>query len=621
MSRTEVNQDNALYAKNFTFLESKVPALGKRLAGLSAAGEFGVEQARSGSPTLIYRSDGQETFLHSRYDPEQEARRWAESLGEEWDMLVLFGMGLGYHLLAVSRLYPGKRVILVENDARHLLLPFYYLDLTPLWQTDLTLVVSPDAVTAAQQVSRILFNNLGCNQLLKALPAYQTLYAAYWSDFQKEFADQLTAYQSALVTMAAHRAQWWKNYSELFLEYLESPGISTLFERFSGVPAVIVAAGPSLEKNVRLLPALHDKALILAAGSAIGPLVHYGLRPHLLLSCDPTANNYNHFAGLDGREIPLAFASSIYHRIVQEYQGPKFSFALNTMNDWPDKITGREKGVLQSGATVAVTCFDLAVRLGCDPIIFIGQDLAYSGMKTHAEGNFYARNVADGESELFLTEGNNGPVYTSKALWTMKLHLENQISAVRQERRIINATEGGAILRGAESMTLADAIERYCHPAASPAGDIILDAARQRSRLSQAESKRLAAGLAKLRGEARLCANCLTQAMAAAKLLQAGAAENTVTPKQLDKAIEKFKSLEQKVQETELFRKFIKTMMIDILSITSMTSSNKIAVAENMTDKAGHIATGFLAWFNAVAAAAGHLEREVIRPVEARLRG
>lgn len=621
MNRTAVNEDKALFDKNFAFLETKVPALSRRLANLSVAEGFEVEQARTAAPTLIYRSGGQETFLHSRYDPEQEAWRWAESLGNEWEMLVLFGMGLGYHLLAVSRLYPGKQVILVENDARHLLLPFYHLDLAPLWQTDLTLVVSPDAVVAAQQVSNILFNNLGCTQLLRALPAYQTLYASYWSAFQQEFADQLTSYQSALVTIGAHRTQLWKNYSENFLEYLESPGICDLFGMFAGAPAVIVAAGPSLEKNVHLLPGLQDKALILAAGSAIGPLTHFGIRPHLLLSCDPTENNYNHFAGLDGREVPLVFASSIYHGIVQEYRGLKFSFSLNTMNDWPDKISGREKGVLHSGATVAVTCFDLAVRLDCDPIIFIGQDLAYTGMKTHAEGNFYARAVADGESELFLTEGNNGPVYTSKGLWTMKLHLENQISAVRQERRIVNATEGGAVLRGAEAMSLADTIERHCRLPAYQVSDIILAAGRKRSRLSQAESGRLKAALAKLRREATTCSNCLAQAMVTAKPLHAGAGGRAVTSERLNEAVKNFKRLEQKVLGTELFRQFIRIMMIDFLSITAMTSSKKIAAAENTADKAGHIATGYLAWFRAVAEAAGYLEKEVIQLVAERLKG
>jgi len=620
MNGATVNADKALFARNLDLLTQKVPDLSRKLAGLSVAGEFSVERARTGSPTLVYRSDGQELLLHSRYDPEQEAWRWAESLGNEWEMLVLFGMGLGYHLLAVTSLYPGRRVILVENDARHLLLPFYYFDLAPLWQSDLTLVVSPDAVTAAQQVSRILFNNLGCNQLLKALPSYQALYGAYWSNFQKEFADQLTAYQSALVTIGAHRTQWWKNYSENFQEYLESPGISSLFGRFAGVPAVIVAAGPSLEKNVRLLPALYDKALTLAAGSAIGPLTHYAIRPHLLLSCDPTENNYNHFAGLDGYEIPLIFASSIYHRIVREYRGLKFSFALNTMNDWPDRVSGREKGVLHSGATVAVTCFDLAVRLGCDPIIFIGQDLAYSGMKTHADGNFYARAVSDGENDLFLTEGNEGPVYTNKALWTMKLHLENQISCVNRKRRIINATEGGAVLRGAEAMPLADAIERYCRNTTYSLNDTILAAARQRSSLSKAESGRLAAGLAKLRREAKTCGNCLAQAISTAKQLQAGAAGKTVTPKQVDDAVKYFKKLEQNVLGMELFRSFIKTMMIDCLAITSMTAGKKIAASEKIDEKAGHIASGFLAWFRAAAEAAGYLEQEVIRPLEARLR-
>jgi hypothetical protein len=93
------------------------------------------------------------------------------------------------------------------------------------------------------------------------------------------------------------------------------------------------------------------------------------------------------------------------------------------------------------------------------------------------------------------------------------------------------------------------------------------------------------------------------------------------TAEQLDCAVQKFKRLEQKVQETELFRQFIKTMMIDCLSITAMTAGRNINTAENINDKAGHVATGYLAWFRAVAEAAAYLEREVVWPVAERLQG
>lgn len=616
-----IKKDRNLFNRNFAILKAKAPALSQKLGNLAVAEGFWVEEARSGAPTLIYRSDGQETFLHSRYDPEKEAWRWAEGLGDEWEMLVLFGLGLGYHLLAVSRLYPGKRVILVVNDERHLLPPLYYLNLASLAQINLTLVVNADAAAAAQQVSHIVFNNLGYSQQIKVLPAYQSLYPAYWAAFQDEFSDQLLSYKSGLVTIGAHRMRWWKNYSENFLEYLEAPGVNSLFDKFAGFPVILVAAGPSLAKNIHLLPALQDKALILAAGSAIGPLLHYGFSPHLLLSCDPTENNYNHFAGLDGREIPFIFASSLYHKIVREYQGLKFSFALDTMNSWPDKVAGREKGVLRSGATVAVSCFDLAVKLGGDPIIFIGQDLAYTGMKTHAEGNFYARAVVDGEENgLFQTEGNNGPVYTTKALWTMKLHLERLISAARQERRIINATEGGAILRGTEIMPLAEAAERYCRlPRAVK--DTILAAGQQRSSLSEDEAGRLAAALARLRRQAQLCAGCLAQAKETAGQLQHGEGKTAVTAEQLAGAEKKFKRLEKRILETELYQQFLRLMMFDLLTVTAMTASKKIADSENIPDKAVQVANGFVTWFRTVAEAAEYLEQEVIQPVEARLRG
>ncbi len=40
---------------------------------------------------------------------------------------------------------------------------------------------------------------------------------------------------------------------------------------------------------------------------------------------------------------------------------------------------------LNLGGSVAHTCFGLAMHLGCDRVIFVGQDFAFTGDKMHAE--------------------------------------------------------------------------------------------------------------------------------------------------------------------------------------------------------------------------------------------
>lgn len=82
--------------------------------------QYVMTSAKSGAPTLqVVLSDGTKRFLHSPYDPEAEAERWAamQEFGPN-DVVVVFGIGLGYHIQElVSLLSPTNRLILVEATA------------------------------------------------------------------------------------------------------------------------------------------------------------------------------------------------------------------------------------------------------------------------------------------------------------------------------------------------------------------------------------------------------------------------------------------------------------------------------------------------------------------------
>jgi hypothetical protein len=134
---------------------------------------------------------------------------------------------------------------------------------------------------------------------------------------------------------------------------------------------------------------------------------------------------------------------------------------------------------LPAGATVAHLAYYLAEHLGCDPIIFVGQDLGFSDGLCYTPGTSY-EDVWRPELSRFCTlemkqweqiardrpilrripdiEGR--PMYTEQRLFTYLQQFERDFA--RSRAKIIDATEGGALKRGAEPMRLAEVIERFC---------------------------------------------------------------------------------------------------------------------------------------------------------------
>ncbi|MDH4318396.1 MAG: hypothetical protein OEV64_08405, partial [Desulfobulbaceae bacterium] len=121
-----------------------------------------------------------------------------------------------------------------------------------------------------------------------------------------------------------------------------------------------------------------------------------------------------------------------------------------------------------SGGTVAHMNFLVAAALGCSPLILIGQDLAFpaDGGKDHVDGAVLANDFklepnSKSNKTIFWVEGTEGgKVPTDRTFLFLKKHLEHLISL--QSAPCINATEGGANIKGTEILSLAKAIQIYC---------------------------------------------------------------------------------------------------------------------------------------------------------------
>jgi hypothetical protein len=322
------------------------------------------------------------------------------------------------------------------------------------------------------------------------------------------------------------------------------PSIAPLANVFAGRPAVVVSAGPSLDKNLHLLPALAGHAVIIGINQTVRALRRVGVRPDVVVALDPQNLSYQ-FDGVGPGDIgALCLGASVGAEVFDVPADHHATFAASPMPEgWIYGAMGEEAG-LQSGGSVATAAVQMALHMGCSPIVLVGRDLALSGR------NYYASDAADGGQELAVSEDGRG--YTLASM-TSKLELappeaRDRLSArlaatklelvqvpgyygapvttypgfvfeldvlraiVHRERgraRFINATEGGAYLTGMDHLPLSTFITEQS--ASRFDARAALDAALAAGDLP-ARRARLLAGLAEMAADmkeaARLASRC-----------------------------------------------------------------------------------------------------------------
>jgi hypothetical protein len=103
--------------------------------------------------------------------------------------------------------------------------------------------------------------------------------------------------------------------------------------------------------------------------------------------------------------------------------------------------------------------------LGFDKIILVGQDLAFTGNKSHADGTFKETMAVEDTKDFLMVPGNvEKMVPTREDFDNYRKWFEEFIEYWKgiKDVQFINATEGGALIKGTQIMTLKDAISLYC---------------------------------------------------------------------------------------------------------------------------------------------------------------
>lgn len=252
--------------------------------------------------------------------------------------------------------------------------------------------------------------------------------------------------------------------------YVVNPGLKEFVESYGHIyrdkPAVIVASGPSLDKNVHRLKNYEDKILILSCDGSVSTLKKHGITPDIMGSVERIYKTYEAFYKDKDLDENIVFTAPALVRpeMVKMFDGKKI---LSVFKDreaygmWMNQITLNKKGTVYSGISVAHFLMNLADALGCNPIILVGQDLAYSLEGISHAGDAEVKETVDVCKVTEWVKDYNGNYIPSTTVWkNFLLTLEELVR--HTDKTIIDATEGGALIQGTEIKTLKETLDKYC---------------------------------------------------------------------------------------------------------------------------------------------------------------
>lgn len=436
--------------------------------------EVRTEMSQDEKVVLIVKKNGKERYLAGKRNCEEPTTIWMQTQGRVHEGAIFFIAGIGNPVYAKILLEEHRQtklnIVIYEPSKEIFFKVLESIDITDLLQKDAKCIFVIDGLTGVK-VENVIQKMISVEVMdhIKTfiLPNYEMIFAKEMLLFAKTIREKCESCATYINTRT--------NFSNVFAQNLfaNAPYIldgyktKQLIEVIPrDIPAIIVAAGPSLNKNIKELKRAKGKAFIIAVDTAIKPLASEKIIPDMFAIVDGR-KPLELINTEDAKKIPLLTSISAANSVLSFHTGKKFFYNegyvyINSMF----YRNGESFETVACGGSVATSAFALAFMIGIDTIILVGQDLALTGNKTHADGTFQEKMETIDTSHSIMVPGNIEKEVPTRGDFKMYLEWYNQYikdcKEYRKQFKVINATEGGAKIDGTEVMTLKDAIDREC---------------------------------------------------------------------------------------------------------------------------------------------------------------
>ncbi|WP_432730238.1 motility associated factor glycosyltransferase family protein [Campylobacter jejuni] len=227
--------------------------------------------------------------------------------------------------------------------------------------------------------------------------------------------------------------------------------------------AIVVSAGPSLAKQLPLLKAYQEKAVIFCADGALSMLEKKGIVPDYVTNLDFTDLAMKFFQNKENKTSLNVLSCATHPNVVHSLKAENCMIVLRNKAIY-QRFNLNDFGYIDTGTHVSHFSYTLALALGFKNIIMIGQDLAFD-----EEGNSHSKGFDFGEK--FSGEENidklKVPAYAGKGevlthiTWNdYRIKLEYLFACNDQKAKFYNATEGGARINFTEELSFKECCEK-----------------------------------------------------------------------------------------------------------------------------------------------------------------
>lgn len=405
--------------------------------------------------------------LHTeRADVEQEKNKNGSrhSLPKYLNALVMFGVGLGYHIELMSKSHNLGSVYLIEPD-----LDVFYASLyTANWQQILSTIEQKGGslhLSLGPQDSDFFDNLLAETYVNGRYEVAKTF--GYIHNNSPEILGLVTEYKTRFFEMI----QGWGFFDDGIMaisHFLQSvkDGVPIMKKNvefdldIATAPVFIVGNGPSLDQSIELLKQQKDKAIIISCGSALSALYKYGIEVDF--HCEQerifaVAEKIDYYAPKEYIEKQTLLTVStvhpeVYKKFARALMSPKGSEPSTDLL-LQDKL-GKElfESALYITPTVANTAMVMAVQMGFKQFYLMGIDLGHKEDGAHhSQHSFYYDESGDDidlypkTDTQFLREGNFGGEFTADPIFNMSRVMLEKVIFNNQSLKVFNLSDGAKI--------------------------------------------------------------------------------------------------------------------------------------------------------------------------------
>ncbi len=445
--------DEELYALNMERLQEKDATLYRQLSDADVIHEksayrdcqYIVESTTDGYYALGFIEDGGSYYVNARYDAMTDAQRFAETYFDVTQEAYLgIGLGMGLHWEVLHQQNPDMKLDIVEPDIGVLQLAFTYMDMSWYFDSDgVTIHYDPDCKTMLSLLEDADRRMVALRPYIRHIRNEKVRHVLEECMLRED-------------TIRQQKNDFYLNSKANFAKCVAY--VDELESDLQGRTVVLVAGGPSLDKNIEELKARRADTVVIAVGTIFKKLLSNGIRPDYVVISDAKPFIYGQLEGLEEEQIPMILLSTAYRKIVENYQGKTYLACQAGYKRAEDYAKEHGYAIYNTGGSVITLALEIVIRMKAKRIICVGLDLAFTGNQDHAVGTYQARQIlAEGTISVSDVDGNM--VSTNRPFNRYRLWIERRLQEADVTMPVFDATEGGALIQGMQIVKLSQVLQ------------------------------------------------------------------------------------------------------------------------------------------------------------------